>query len=68
MKFKDYLNESKVFKLPRVVLDDESMFDEFMEDLSVSGLTVDVDYTIDSNSIKFKKVPSKEVLRIVNSL
>ena len=78
MKFRDYLaqgndvNESKnvMFKAPKGFFEDESMMDDFGNEMEEQGLSWDVDYSVsdDGTEITFFNKVSNDVMDILKSL
>jgi len=70
MDFKTYLTETAKakYKMPNGYADDESMMDDFYNELEQEELVYDRDFTMKGNLIYFNKPVTKEVASILNSL
>jgi len=72
MNFKEFLQEKKEYsyKPPKGMMDDESMMDDFSNEMKAEGLSWDDDYALsdDSSTLTFVKTPSAPVQKILKSL
>jgi len=72
MNFKEYLQEKKEYsyKTPKGMFDDESMMDDFSNEMEAEGLSWDNDYALsdDSLTLTFVKSPTAPVQKILKSL
>jgi len=70
MDFKTFLTENDVaYKAPKGFFDDESMADDFSEELAEEDFEWDVDFIVsdDNKTVTFTKKVSSEVSKLLKS-